>query len=360
MKSKLLLIIAFITLNLQVQTATPFVTGLLYQVGLEIKDNTLYFIQQGVIDAENIIYTVDITEVNPTATVFMDNVSLFNPYGMLLEGNLLYYTDLGGRIYRTDITDPTHNITIIATGLQRCEGLAIRNNYLYISTFDTGKIVKLNLNDTFPTTTTDVFTGLSGPASIAFNGDELYISGAYNGDGGIFKINITDTTPTITNVVLVTGNALNKIRFIGNEMYFAETTSGLKLSKIDITEAFPPTKTDVVTNINFPTGFVFDGDDIYITEYYSGILKFTQNTASVQDTSLNTVSVYPNPTKNVLNISGIDNLQSYRIFNLLGKEILAKTEIQNNSIDVSNLKKGVYFITIKDENNTYTKKFIKR
>jgi hypothetical protein len=41
MKTKLLLIITFITLNLQAQTATPFVTGLLYQVGLEIKDNTL-------------------------------------------------------------------------------------------------------------------------------------------------------------------------------------------------------------------------------------------------------------------------------------------------------------------------------
>lgn len=361
MKTKLLLIIAFITLNLQAQTATPFVTGLLYQTGLEIKDNTLYFLQQGVTDAENIIYTVDITATTPTATIFMDNISLFNPYGMLLEGNMLYYTDLGGRIYRTDITDPTHSITIIATGLQRCRGLVIRNDYLYISTFDTGKIVKLNLNDTFPTTTTDVFTGLSGPASIEFNGDELYISGAYNGDGGIHKINVTDNTPTITPVILVTNAALDKIRFIGNEMYYTQTNGEYKLSKIDITDAFPPTKTDVVVDIiNFPTGFVFDGDDIYITSYYSGISKFTQSTASVQDTNLNSVTIYPNPTSNIVIVSGLENIQSYKIYNILGKEIKTTTILENNTLDVSRLENGVYLIKIKGENQTYSKKFIKQ
>ncbi len=358
MKTKLLLIIAFITLNLAAQTATPFVTGLVYQVGLQIKDNTLYFMQQGTTDAENIIYTVDITATTPTATVFMDNVSPSNPYGMLLEGNMLYYSDLGGNVFVTDITDTNHTITQVISGIQRCNGLAIRNNYLYISTFDTGKIIKLNLNDTFPTTATDVFTGLSGPASIAFNGDELYISGAYNGDDGIHKINVTDTTPAITTVV-IGDSVLGKIRFIGNEMYYMQVLGAPKLIKIDITDAFPPTKTDVVIDLGVPLGFVFDGNDIYITEYYSGISKFTQNTVSVQDTNLNTIAIYPNSTTDFITVNGLENEQNYTVYSVLGKHLLQGKISNQTPINVSMLPKGIYFLNIKGENKNFTKKFIK-
>ena len=52
---------------------------------------------------------------------------------------------------------------------------------------------------------------------------------------------------------------------------------------------------------------------------------------------------YPNPVKDVLHFQ--DNIKSAKIFSLLGKQIEATT-IENNSINVSNLEKGIYLIQV--------------
>lgn len=362
MKTKLLLAILFITsLFTQAQTATPFITGQTFTVGIEKKDNLLYVIKQGNGD-DNKIYTVDITDSNPTATDFMTDVTISGQlFGMVLDGNMLYYTSLGGDIYVTDITDASHAKTLIISGIQRCRGLAVKDNYLYVSCFDLSKIIKINLSDTFPTTATDVFTNLFLPRGIKFNGDDLYICDFIDGSPDqIVKIDVTETNPTAT--VIVAGlDVPDAIQFIGNEMYFTDNNQIDRIAKIDITESFPPTVTDVVINISGNVhGFVFDGDDIYIAEYGFGVSKFTQNTASILETNLNTVSIYPNPTSNALTITGIENAQFFSIYNIIGKEVKTGKITSNNTIDVNQLKKGVYFLKLKGKNITYTKKFIKQ
>ena len=68
------------------------------------------------------------------------------------------------------------------------------------------------------------------------------------------------------------------------------------------------------------------------------------------------ISIYPNPVKNMLTIDGLV-VKDVVIYSLLGKAIL-KTSNQN-TIDVSSLSKGVYFIKVSDGINASTKKFIK-
>jgi hypothetical protein len=76
--------------------------------------------------------------------------------------------------------------------------------------------------------------------------------------------------------------------------------------------------------------------------------------------AFNKIAVYPNPTKNSLQIINFSRLKnpSIKIFNLLGKEVLStlnSTEI----IDVSSLVNGIYLLSIKTEKNTKTIKFVK-
>jgi hypothetical protein len=47
------------------------------------------------------------------------------------------------------------------------------------------------------------------------------------------------------------------------------------------------------------------------------------------------------------------------INDISGKEIYKSSNAINNSIDVSNLSSGVYFVTFKSDTNSVTKKFIK-
>ncbi len=60
----------------------------------------------------------------------------------------------------------------------------------------------------------------------------------------------------------------------------------------------------------------------------------------------NKVKIYPNPSSNFIKISGIDNTESFYIFNILGIEIL-KGHISNNGlVDIEKLRPGNYFIIL--------------
>lgn len=75
------------------------------------------------------------------------------------------------------------------------------------------------------------------------------------------------------------------------------------------------------------------------------------------------VFVYPNPAGNTLNYSMNDliTVNSVRITDVTGKSITNfNANLNQNSIDVSSLASGVYFVTFISEQASVTKKFIKK
>ena len=83
---------------------------------------------------------------------------------------------------------------------------------------------------------------------------------------------------------------------------------------------------------------------------------------SANDELLQQTSIYPNPMSDALNIklpSGVEATAT--LYNVLGQTV--KQSALNSSIttlETSNLESGVYFITIKTETTTFTKKVVKR
>lgn len=77
------------------------------------------------------------------------------------------------------------------------------------------------------------------------------------------------------------------------------------------------------------------------------------------------VEIYPNPTSNVLNVRGLENIQSYsakvEIYSIIGLKAYESSFTQN-SIDVSKLQDGVYMIKILNEKGqqVLTKTFVKK
>ncbi|WP_438426397.1 GEVED domain-containing protein [Aquimarina macrocephali] len=76
----------------------------------------------------------------------------------------------------------------------------------------------------------------------------------------------------------------------------------------------------------------------------------------------NNVTLYPNPARNILNISFNTESKeiSYSVIDILGKTIISISGENKSTIDVGHLKQGIYFLKFTDGNNQYTKRFVKR
>jgi len=75
------------------------------------------------------------------------------------------------------------------------------------------------------------------------------------------------------------------------------------------------------------------------------------------------ISLYPNPTNNVVHISANSfsaEIVNIKIFNVVGEIILDKkaTKSISQTLDVSHLKKGVYFVSVKLTDRTICKRLI--
>lgn len=100
-----------------------------------------------------------------------------------------------------------------------------------------------------------------------------------------------------------------------------------------------------------------------VSFFYSG-QDYTNIETSTKELSSPTITLYPNPTNDIINIAikgdYTFNQLNYTIHNIIGEEIASSKVFTNTTtpINVSNLKNGVYFISFVRGNETITKKFV--
>ncbi|MDW5289163.1 carbohydrate-binding protein [Formosa sp. PL04] len=79
----------------------------------------------------------------------------------------------------------------------------------------------------------------------------------------------------------------------------------------------------------------------------------------ISDQSIN-ITLYPNPVTDVLIISNGQN-SNMEIFNILGKMVLkSNLKSSTESVDLSHLESGIYFVRLTQENTVLSKKLIKK
>lgn len=83
---------------------------------------------------------------------------------------------------------------------------------------------------------------------------------------------------------------------------------------------------------------------------------------SIGETTFETpiVTVYPTIFTDMITVSTIVNLKSFKIYNIMGAMVQEGNFNGNNTIQPRNLSSGVYIIEINTENTTITKKLIKK
>lgn len=114
-----------------------------------------------------------------------------------------------------------------------------------------------------------------------------------------------------------------------------------------------------------PHPFLIDGTpetsfEITNIQYYGDQASFDVHFLNVGVAAHNkgNFHLYPNPTKDVLNIT-LNEIQTVEIYDLSGKMMFSE-EHPDSRIDVSSLPQGVYFVKIITDNDYYTEKFIKQ
>jgi len=86
-------------------------------------------------------------------------------------------------------------------------------------------------------------------------------------------------------------------------------------------------------------------------------IEFPLSTASFSKAD---IKVYPNPVKNILNLSYSQDISDVAVFNLLGQQVLAKkVNATESQIDMSSLTQGTYLVKVTVENQVKTIKVIK-
>jgi len=149
-----------------------------------------------------------------------------------------------------------------------------------------------------------------------------------------------DTDPTPTKTTGVTG-------------VFTATPAGLSINattgEIDLSMS---------TNGTYTITHTVGDCDLYVATTPM-IITNTLSTPSVEDTFF---TMYPNPTTGTLQIESKQVLSQVIVYNLVGQKVKTfDMQADQNSIDISELKTGSYFVNVQSTTgNNYTKLIVKK
>ena len=97
-----------------------------------------------------------------------------------------------------------------------------------------------------------------------------------------------------------------------------------------------------------------------ITASYKKVPDFTSIAKPPTTPESNTISIYPNPTTGKLKIdNGQLKIKNVELFDIYGKKILNFQFSIFNSLDVSHLPAGIYFVQVTSDKGIVTKKIVK-
>ncbi|WP_055436023.1 M43 family zinc metalloprotease [Lacinutrix algicola] len=161
-------------------------------------------------------------------------------------------------------------------------------------------------------------------------------------------------------------NGAGTVLYSGNS--YANNTSYTEIFDVDPNECYTFTIEDAYGDgicctygigsygLTTSTGdVIFAGGDFASIEN----TNISTNSLSVNEFALSGVSIFPNPTKDVLNIKELeDRLESIEIYSVTGKKVYG-TRTSLEIINVSTIAKGIYFLKLNAETATKTIKFIK-
>lgn len=134
---------------------------------------------------------------------------------------------------------------------------------------------------------------------------------------------------------------------------------------LTIPEGTTPTS-DLTGNLNYKINIELkqtpDQSTWLAGAYPATQINLTETLSNDEFEGTTALSIFPNPTTESIEINGLEQarISKFTIFNTIGKEVFSAENLLSNKIDVSQLNSGIYFISIANEGQVQTLKFIKK
>jgi uncharacterized delta-60 repeat protein len=271
---------------------------------------------------------------------------------------------------------------IVVAGTSNNDFSAVRynTNGSLDSTFDAdGKVTTpVTIGEDIATSLTIQNDGKIILAGISNASGNLHILVRYNTNGSLDNTFDSDGMVITPNICLANGVKVQsdgKIIAIGPYAVAASmdfvvvryNANGSIDSTFDtdgvVTTDFGASKDDFA----YATSIQNDGKIVVVGNGYNGsynnfmVVRYNPDVAtSSNNLSALNCNIYPNPTTGILKIQNQKNDYSIKIMNSIGQQVYTENCIANKStIDVQNLPKGIYLLTLQSNSKTYTSRFVK-
>jgi hypothetical protein len=300
--------------------------------------------------------------------------------------------------FSTNGADPTtstnaanSNFQIVASGNSSTQGLLIQgpngdkgSRFMWKSGFETAWAGRTFGNDiveveydffTGPATTSTAQSGIrlygiDGATSrvlcgYVYNSNTRILQGvAYLDNGGTFG---TFLITLQTGGLILDANTWYRIGFgydtlTGEPYWKFDSNPSVSVNPANFAGPFAPIEVDFVMAV--PATNTTSADMTFDNYVARATNDDTLLNTALIETAENTVSIYPNPAFDVVNVSitnsnGTVAIEKASITDINGRIIKNLTSVTNNQINVSDLNSGIYFLNIETNEGKTVKKFIK-
>jgi hypothetical protein len=308
--------------------------------------------------------TLSVTNGNgQTETVTKHNfISVTEAYNMqnttITTCNALFYDDGGPNL------DYGNNMSVTMTFLPATAGgmleavfnaFETENNYDFLYIYD-----GTNTN----ATQIGVYTGSASPGTVTATNAEGALTFRFTSDGSLTK----PGWDAVIHCLGITYDPLVLEIIAEPETIQEGESSQLKVSVTggdgNYSYLWEPAETLDNPTIDNPIATPVDPETVYrvtVTDGQgnteSGEVKVVMSNWSVDEGNLSSLRVYPNPTKGIIHIDGIQSPTDYKLFNSTGQVIL-QGMAEGNLLIEPNLSMGVYFLELSNCLGVSTRKIV--
>lgn len=252
----------------------------------------------------------------------------------------VWYHNLAGNIYES--TNKGLNWTLTSTSDINFIDYTIAENGNIIATYNKGIGYSADGGKNWRVatlSTSDTWTDYSSSVSKASNGSLIYLAKSktriYKSiDNGVTWQLLAVTPPANIIKLLHSGNDIIAVSTTGATYKCSDETT--------FTQLTPP-----VTGILVGASAMAKAGSFVFACGNSGLHRYgTGNTTNVVEKELTEVSIYPNPTADILTVLSTNNFEGFEIYNLLGEKI-CDGSLLNNQINTAPLNYGIYQLVLR-------------
>jgi hypothetical protein len=201
------------------------------------------------------------------------------------------------------------------------------------------------------------------------------MAGAIRAENGIYYVGDSSGEEMIFDFTLEVGDTLQNAFTINQPLTVDSTDSvdinGRSCKRLFISGSDTPEGTWIVEGVGSGFGPL---EPLYIGFHIDQMSCYRENSQSVfpfnasncslvgleEETDNTGFKIHPNPTTSVLNVSGLTSQTSITISSILGKVVMSGNIQENEELDVSELKSGIYILKMIRDSHTVSRKFVKQ